>query len=329
MDLVTRFGLQIPSFTFPAPDGDDGAAAGEGGLFDKVADIAATAEAAGFDSIWVMDHFFQIPMVGAPDEPMFEAYTLLGGLAARTRTARLGAMVTGVTYRNPALLAKQVTALDVISGGRAVLGIGAAWFDGEHEGLGFAFPPLAERFERLEEALQICRAMFTEEAPSFTGRHYRIAKAVNRPRPVHPGGPPILVGGSGERKTLRMVAKYADACNLFGGVDEVRHKLGVLRTHCEDVGRDYGTITKTKLATLVIGETEAEAEALLADMAAARGLDVELVRAFAMSGDPDKVVAEVAAHFDAGLDGLVVNMPGSQDLRHVTLAGETLRSAFG
>jgi F420-dependent oxidoreductase-like protein len=326
MDPVTRFGLQIPSFTYPAPEPDG---AGAVGLFERVAGIATTAEAAGFDSIWVMDHFFQIPLVGAPDEPMFEAYTLLGGLAARTTTARLGAMVTGVTYRNPALLAKQVTALDVISGGRAVLGIGAAWFDAEHEGLGFDFPPLAERFERLEEALQICRAMFTEDAPSFSGRHYHIDKAVNRPRPVHPGGPPILVGGSGERKTLRMVAKYADACNLFGGVDEVRHKLGVLRAHCDDVGRDYAAITKTKLATLVIGETDAEAEALLAEMAASRGLEVGLVRAFAIAGDPDQVVAQVAAHIDAGLDGLVFNMHDAHDLGHVTLAGETLRSAFG
>src|ERR1700678_4091141 len=154
MTALTRFGLQIPSFTY-GDHGDDE------GLFERVASIAVTAEEAGFDSVWVMDHLFQIPGIGTVDEPMFEAYTLLGGLAARTEKARLGAMVTGVTYRNPALLAKEVTAIDVVSGGRAVLGIGAAWFETEHEGLGFEFPPLTERFDRLEEALTICRAMFT------------------------------------------------------------------------------------------------------------------------------------------------------------------------
>jgi F420-dependent oxidoreductase-like protein len=329
MDRVTRFGLQIPSFTYPPEGGGEADGDGENSLFDRVAAIATTAEDAGFDSVWVMDHLFQIPFVGAPDEPMFEAYTLLGGLAARTRTAHLGAMVTGVTYRNPALLAKQVTALDVISGGRAILGIGAAWFDKEHQGLGFAFPPLAERFERLEEALQICRAMFTEEAPSFSGRHYRIDKAVNRPRPVQPGGPPILVGGSGERKTLRLVAQYADACNLFGSVDEIRHKLDVLARHCDDVGRDAATITKTKLATLVIGDTEAQADTLVQELATSRGIDVSFARAFAIVGGPDSVVEQVAAHLEAGLDGVVFNLTDAHDLEHVALAGETLRAAFG
>src|SRR5580658_3402742 len=213
MTALTKFGLQIPSFTYG--DGGDGTA-DEPELFEKVVAIATTAESVGFDSVWVMDHLFQIPGIGDVDEPMFEAYSLLGGLAARTQKARLGAMVTGVTYRNPALLAKEVTALDVLSGGRAVLGIGAAWFEAEHEGLGFDFPPLSERFDRLEEALIICRSMFTEDAPSFEGRFYRIKGAVNRPRPVHGAGPPILIGGGGERRTLRLVARYADACNLFG-----------------------------------------------------------------------------------------------------------------
>jgi len=328
MALVTRFGLQIPSFTYPPGSADSGAS-DSANLFERVAGIATTAEAAGFDSLWVMDHLFQIPMVGALDEPMFESYTLLGALAARTRTARLGAMVTGVTYRNPALLAKQVTAVDVISGGRAILGIGAAWFDVEHRGLGFAFPPLSERFERLEEALQICRAMFTEDAPSFAGRHYRIDNAVNRPRPLKPGGPPILVGGSGERKTLRLVARYADACNLFGTVDEVRHKLDVLKGHCDAVGRDYEEITKTKLATLVIAPTSAEADAILARQAAVLGVEADVVRGSVVGGDPDAVVAQVAEHLDAGLDGLVFNMSDAHVLDHVALAGETLTAAFG
>jgi F420-dependent oxidoreductase-like protein len=324
MEAVTRFGLQIPSFTYPGGGGGDAS-----GLFDRVAAIATTAEEAGFDSLWVMDHLFQIPMVGSVDEPMFEAYTLLGGLAARTRMARLGAMVTGVTYRNPALLAKQVTALDVISGGRAVLGIGAAWFDREHHGLGFAFPPLSERFERLEEALRICRAMFTEEAPSFEGRHYRIEKAVNNPRPLQPGGPRILVGGSGERKTLRLVAQYADACNLFCGIDVVRHKLDVLKGHCDDVGRDYDEITKTKLATLVIAPTTAEVDRSVARTAAARGVEPSQLRDFVVAGDPESVVDQVAAHFEAGLDGIVFNMPDAHELESVDLAGHTLTAAFG
>src|SRR5256886_11313826 len=183
---MLRLGLQIPNFTYPGvPDGE---------LFDRVADIAVTAEQAGFDSIWVMDHLYQIPNVGQRTEPMLEAYTLLGGIAARTSRATLGTMVTGVTYRNPALLAKIVTTLDIVSSGRAILGIGAAWNEDEHRGYGFDFPPAGERLERLEEAVQICRAMFTEEAPSFRGKFYRIEEAINSPRPLTPGGPPILIG---------------------------------------------------------------------------------------------------------------------------------------
>jgi F420-dependent oxidoreductase-like protein len=319
---LTRFGLQIPSFTY-----------GSGGqtpdLFERVASIATAAETSGFDSVWVMDHLFQIPVVGRLDEPMFESYTLLGGLAARTRHARLGTMVTGVTYRNPALLAKEVTALDVISGGRAVLGIGAAWFEQEHQGLGFAFPPLRERFERLEEALIICRLMFTEDAPSFEGRYYRIHEAVNRPRPVQAGGPPILIGGSGERRTLRLVAERGDACNLFGDAETVGHKLEVLRRHCDDVGRDFATITKTRLGTLLMAETTEEAQRKVQELAAARGVDEAVVRAMVMCGDTDTVVEQVGALLDAGLDGLVFNMPDAEDLDAVALAGKTLVDAFG
>ena len=200
--------------------------------------MATAAEESGFDSVWVMDHFYQLPPLGGPSQPMLEAYTLLGALAARTTRVRLGAMVTGVTYRNPAHLAKIVTTLDVISAGRAILGIGAAWYDVEHEGLGFDFPPAGERLDRLEEALQICRAMFREEAPTFEGRYYRIHEARNVPRPVQPGGPPILVGGGGEKRTLRLVARYADMCNIFGDAATIAHKVDVLRGHCEAVGRD-------------------------------------------------------------------------------------------
>jgi F420-dependent oxidoreductase-like protein len=323
MTALTRFGLQIPSFTYGDHGGDDD------GLFERVASIAVTAEEAGFDSVWVMDHLFQIPGIGQVDEPMFEAYTLLGALAARTRRARLGAMVTGVTYRNPALLAKEVTTLDVLSNGRAVLGIGAAWFEAEHQGLGFAFPPLAERFGRLEEALVICRAMFTEDAPSFDGRFYRIDGAINRPRPVQSGGPPILIGGGGERRTLRLVAEYADACNLFGDADTMRHKLEVLARHCDDVGRDPSTITKTRLGTLVIGASPEEARRKADELRAARPMDEGMFNAMVTAGDPDAVVEQVAALLATGLDGLVFNMPDAQDLETVRLAGKTLTGAFG
>ncbi len=319
--MLTRFGLQMPNFTYPEiPDGD---------LFDQVAGMAVAAETSGFDSIWVMDHLFQIPVVGRLDEPMFEAYTLLGALAARTRSARLGALVTGVTYRNPALLAKQVTALDVLSRGRAVLGIGAAWFDQEHRGLGFDFPPLGERFDRLEEALQICRAMFTEDAPSFTGRHYRIDKAVNRPRPVQAGGPPILIGGSGERRTLRLVAQYGDACNLFGDVATVRHKLTVLDRHCADVGRDPATVSRTRLGTLIIADNAADVQRHADGYRAVRGVDEAGFRAMTTAGRPDQVVEQVGELFDAGLDGLIFNLPPGSDADMVRLAGETLAAAFG
>ncbi len=326
MTLVTRFGLQIPSFTQGDAAGD---VAEDDGLFERVVSIATTAESAGFDSVWVMDHLFQIPGIGKVDEPMFEAYTLLGGLAARTRSARLGAMVTGVTYRNPALLAKEVTALDVLSGGRAVLGIGAAWFQAEHDGLGFDFPPLGERFDRLEEALIICRAMFTEDAPNFDGRFYRIHGAINRPRPVHRAGPPILVGGGGERRTLRLVAEHADACNLFGDADTIRHKLDVLARHCHEVGRDPATVTKTRLGTLVIGETTADAERKMQSLRTQRGMDDATLRAMVTVGDPTSVVDQVATLLDAGLDGVVFNMPDAFDLAAVALAGQTLTAAFG
>src|ERR1019366_4352042 len=196
-----RIGLQIPNFTLGVPDDQ---------LFEAVVQLAVTAEDSGFESLWVMDHFYQLPALGGPTQPMLESYTLLGGLAARTSRIRLGTMVTGVTYRNPALLAKIVTTLDVISAGRAMLGIGAAWYDVEHEGLGVEFPPVKERMERLGEAVQLCRAMVRDEVATFAGKYYWGHEARNLPRPVQPGGPPILIGGGGEKRTLRLVARYAD-----------------------------------------------------------------------------------------------------------------------
>ena len=222
---MPHLGLQLPSFTFPDVPDDR--------RFERVAEIAVTAEEAGFDSFWVMDHYHQIANVGPVTDPMLEAYTLLGGVAARTSRIQLGAMVTGVTYRNPAFLAKVVTTLDVVSSGRAILGIGAAWNEEESRAYGYAWPPVAERFARLEDALRICRSMFTQPESTLQGTIHHVEGALNFPQPVRPGGPPILVGGGGEQKTLRLTARYADMWNGFGDLDTIRHKLGVLAEHCE------------------------------------------------------------------------------------------------
>jgi F420-dependent oxidoreductase-like protein len=316
---MLRLGLQIPNFTYPGVQDSE--------LFDRIADIAVTAEQAGFDSLWVMDHFYQIPNVGQRTEPMLESYTLLSGIAARTSRATLGTMVTGVTYRNPAHLAKIVTTLDIVSSGRAILGIGAAWNEDEHRGYGFDFPPAGERLARLEEAVQICRAVFTQEEATFQGRYHRIDGALNFPRPVRAGGIPILIGGSGERRTLRLVAQYADACNLFGDVATISHKLDVLARHCEDVGRDPSEITKTRLGALVIAGTQAEAQRK-AEARWARGNVAPAWRTSYIVGDPDSVAEQARAYLDEGLDGLLFNMPDAYDLETVALAGKALTSAF-
>jgi F420-dependent oxidoreductase-like protein len=317
---IARLGLQIPNFSYPGVP--------EAQLFERISEIATTAEDVGFDSVWVMDHLYQIAMIGPPENAMLEAYSLLGALAARTSRARLGTMVSGVTYRNPALLAKIVTTLDVISSGRAILGIGAAWNEQEHDGYGFDFFTARERFERLTEAVQIARLMFTQERPSFEGRYYTIHEALNVPRPVTPGGPPILVGGSGEKWTLRLVAERADACNLFGDVETIRHKISVIEEHCAEIGRDPSEITKTRLGSLVIGATDAEAEAKLPAFAAGRNMDVQRARAFATVGGPEAVAEQARAFLDAGLDGLLFNMMDAHEIEPVRLAGAALSPLF-
>ncbi|WP_066361938.1 LLM class F420-dependent oxidoreductase [Herbidospora mongoliensis] len=231
-----KVGLQIPSFTYP----------GDAPLSDQLARIVKTADESGFDTIAVMDHFWQIGNVGPVEEPMLEAYTTLGWIAAHTARARLLTLVTGVIYRQPGLLAKIITTLDVLSGGRAWLGIGAAWNEEESKGLGFPFPPLAERFEQLEEALQICHQMWAGDEKPYTGRHFTLERPLNSPQAITRPHPPIMIGGGGEKKTLRLVAQYGDACNLFPAApDQLRHKLDVLRGHCEAVGRNYDDIQKT------------------------------------------------------------------------------------
>ncbi|MFN8444953.1 MAG: LLM class F420-dependent oxidoreductase [Caldilineaceae bacterium] len=245
-----KIGLQISRFNW------DGVSPHEIG--GKLAEIAHTADSVGFDSLWVMDHFFQMEMPARhyeAQQPMMDGYTLLAYMAGHTKRATLGTMVTGVHYRQPGHLIKIVTALDVISGGRAMLGIGAGWYERESHGLGFPFPPLAERFERLEETLKLAHQMWRDDASPFQGKHYQLAEPINHPQPLSKPHPPILIGGGGEKKTLRLAAQYADACNLFayGGPNAVQQKLDVLKAHCDEIGRDYNTIERTTLDTAMIG----------------------------------------------------------------------------
>ena len=318
---MTRFGLQLPSFTFHDVPTDR--------LFERIADIATAAEESGFDSFWVMDHLHQIPNVGPETDPMLEAYTLLGGVAARTSSVKVGALVTGVTYRNPALLAKIVTTLDVVSAGRAILGIGAAWNEDEARAYGYDWPPVAERFELLEDALHICRAMFAQERTTFKGRRASVDDALNVPRPVQPAGPPILIGGGGERKTLRLVARYADMWNGFGDVETIRRKLSVLDAHCRDVGRDAGEIVKTRLGTIIVAPTAEEADRRRAAWQQTRGVDDEAVRSRLVWGDADGVGRQIEAFLATGLDGLIFNMPQGSTPEDVALAGRALTDRFG
>ena len=251
-----KIGLQIPNFTW---------AGGPESLGADLATIVRTADQAGFDSISVMDHFFQIRSIGPPDREMLEGYATLAFIAAHTSRTKLMTMVTGVTYRHPGILAKTVTTLDIVSGGRAWLGIGAAWNEQEHRGLGVPFPPLAERFERLEETIQICLRMWSDDDAPFHGRHYRLERPLNSPQSLSRPHPPILIGGGGERKTLRLVARYADACNLFTS-PQIPHKLDVLKRHCEAEGRDYGTIEKTSLGSFDVGEGGAKVGRLIGQL---------------------------------------------------------------
>lgn len=270
-----RIGIHHANFSHPD---------GPTGLTDRLAETARVADQGGASWFTVMDHYFQMEQLGGPAEPMLEGYTTLGYLAAQTEQVRLSLLVTGATYRHPGLLAKIVTTLDVLSRGRAMLGLGAAWYDREHAGLGVPFPPTAERFERFEETLEICRQMWSDDDGPYEGRHFRLAETVCVPPPVQRPHPPILIGGSGERKTLRLVARHADACNLFGeSVDVVRHKLEVLRGHCDAIGRDYDAIEKTMIA---MGDPVGDTDAFVASMAQYAGLGISLVTLMPPGDDP-------------------------------------------
>lgn len=325
---MTRLGYQIPNFTYPdtAP----------GELFDVVVCQAREADAAGFDTVMVMDHFFQLPMLGPPEHEMLECYSVLAALAQHTETVRLSALVTGNTYRNPTLLAKTVTTLDVLSGGRAQLGIGAGWFQLEHDALGFEFGTFTDRFEKLEEALQIITAMLAGERPTVEGRWYRVSDAINEPRPL--SRVPILIGGSGERKTLRLVATYADASNLICDLRDVPRKLEALAAHCDAVGRDRSEITVSLQGNACIAPTHEQAVAELDAFLTRRGLDVASMgdedaaraRRVVTHGDPDEVGEAFSERLALGLDGFTVNAVANGHVEgRVTLLGETLRKVVG
>jgi F420-dependent oxidoreductase-like protein len=303
------FGFHMPNYTFPGtPDS---------GLFDRTVELAETAEKVGFDMITVMDHFYQIRPVGSEEEPMLEAYTTLGALAMRTRKVLLGTLVTGVTYRNPAMLAKEITTLDVISKGRAVLGIGAAWNESEHAGYGFDFPPIARREDRLDEALAICKAMFTQERPSFEGTFFRIERALNLPRPIRAGGPKILVGGAGEKRTLRAAARYADITNWFGTLEEAAPKIPILEAHCVAVGRDPGEILRTVSVPIVLAESEKDKAPLLASLPGP-------VRPSVRAETVAQAAETLRGYMDAGFGGFIFRNATSRTPEMVERVGELI-----
>jgi F420-dependent oxidoreductase-like protein len=291
-----KIGLQIPNFTYP-----DGLKE----LGNKLGEIARTADDVGFSSLWVMDHFFQIGSrdrsmgLGPAEDEMLEGYSTLSYLAGMTKKVTLGTMVTGVVYRHPGILIKTVTTLDVLSGGRAYLGIGAAWNEREAKGLGVPFPSTKERLERLEETLQIAKQMWSENNGPFTGRHFQLAETLCSPQPLSRPHPPILIGGSGEKKTLRLVAKYADACNLFAsiGVETLRGKLDILRQHCEKEGRDYSTIEKTTLSTAHLAPDKMNAA---------------------------NVIEECRRLADIGIQHAIFNMPNVHEIKPLEIFGREI-----
>jgi F420-dependent oxidoreductase-like protein len=325
---MTRLGYQIPNFNYPGVD--------QGGLFDAIAAQARAADRSGFDTVLLMDHFYQLPMLGPPENYMLECYTTLGALARETTNVRLSALVTGNTYRNPALLAKVVTALDVVSNGRAQLGIGAGWFEFEHDALGFEFGTFTDRFEKLEEALQIILPMLRDERPSLEGKHYTVKDAINQPPPV--GRIPVMIGGSGEKKTLRMVAQYADESNLTSPYGQLPHKLEVLAEHCERLGRDRSEITLSQHLNVAIADTHDDAYKTIVEFLGRRGIDIEAMDDASRTqilnmivwGDEDEVGEKLTAVLELGAQGITFSLPGNGwDPERVEQAGKVAAKAVG
>ncbi|MDG2026774.1 MAG: LLM class F420-dependent oxidoreductase [Acidimicrobiales bacterium] len=320
---MTRLGYQIPNFDYP------GAAAGD--TFDMVVAQAKAAEASGFDRVFVMDHFYQLPGIGEPDANMFECYTLLAALAQHTEKVRLSALVTGNTYRNPAILAKTITALDHVSHGRATLGIGSGWFELEHDSFGIPFNTFTERFEKLEEALNIILPMLRGERPSLDGKHYKVTDAINEPQPL--SRIPVMIGGSGEKKTLRMVAQYADESNLTGTAEEIPRKLDALAAHCERLGRDRSEIKVTKLVMMAIGESHDQCVADIQTFAEFKDWPegvMDMMLPMITHGGPDEIGEQISDLMASGIDGVTVNLVANgHNPEMVELAGKTLDEAIG
>lgn len=290
--MTISLGYQIPNFTYPG---------GVATLFDTVQAQAREAESSGFDTVLVMDHFYQLPGIGTPDQPMMEAYSTLAALAVSTSTIKLSTLVTGNTYRNPSLLAKTVSTLDVISHGRAILGLGAGWFELEHDQLGFDFDTFTERFEKLDESLQIIHPMLRDQRPEFVGKWYRVHGAMNVPR--FRDSIPIMLGGQGEQKTFRLAARFADHMNIIAALPDLAHKVEVLHQRCEEIDRDPATLATSYLTSVALAETPAEAAALLEKVPENR-------RAHAIIGTPETIAERIKNDvLGAGVEGIIINAP--------------------
>jgi F420-dependent oxidoreductase-like protein len=315
LEMNPLFGFHMPNYTFPGVPRD--------GLFDRVVHQAQAAEKAGFDLVTVMDHFYQIRGIGPETEPMMEAYTTLGALAASTSRVKLGTLVTGVTYRNPAVLAKIVTTLDVISKGRAIFGIGAAWNEDEHKGYGIEFPPIGKRMDRLDEALTIAKLMFTQDRPSFEGKYYSIDRALNVPRPIQPGGPKILIGGTGEKRTLRLLAQHGDIGHWFAAsIEELTRKKQIFEEHCEAVKRDPSEVLLTLGVPLVLVEQEKDAKAILDTLTPER-------RAMAKVATVPQAVELIGSYMDAGFGGFTLNNNIYGTDEAIARAGQLIKAVRG
>ena len=308
--MTIRLGLQIPNFSYGT---------GVDQLFPTVIAQAQEAEAAGFDSVFVMDHFYQLPMLGTPDQPMLEAYTTLGGLATATERVQLGTLVTGNSYRNPTLLAKAITTLDVISQGRAILGIGTGWFELEHDQLGFEFGTFTERFNKLDESLQIILPMIKGERPTFSGTYYRTESAMAEPR--FRDHIPLMIGGSGEKKTIPLAARHFDHLNVIAGFDELARKVQVVKERCEEVGRDPATLETSMLVTVMVDEN-ATPDLIPAEM-----------KQRMVAGGAEQVAEQIKTNvLDAGIDSVIVNLPTSiqgYQPGHITALGAALKPLLG
>lgn len=314
-----QFGLQHPNFSFDY-DGRDPSQ-----IVDSLKKLVTRAENSGFDSFWVMDHFHQISMVGRPEEPMLESWTTISVLAGLTSKIKLGTLVTGITYRYPSVLAKIGATLDVLSKGRLFMGIGAAWNQEESLAYNIPFPSNKERLERLEEVVQIIRKMWTEQdnkATNFIGRYYQIKNAYCNPKPIQKPSPPIMIGGSGEQVTLKIVAKYADACNLFGSVETVKRKLNVLKEHCKNVGRDYDSILKTKLGFVIIDNDIEKVKKRVQQIS--KGIPEDQIKEFAMYGTPDDILRQIELFEDIGVQYLIVDLEPFRELEALELFADTV-----